>query len=171
MPPKKDNKMDEDVANVISELQNQLVKMRVELDLLQSSQSTPRVQTESQQGESIDILHSIIQHSPESSKTIPNFDPQSTTGLTPKQWIDVVENVSKMFKWNDTFTILQASSKLKEAAKYWFDTVRTTINSWKDFKKEFIASFPTVIAETDTDEDIRNIRTAEAVSDAATGQQ
>lgn len=72
---------------------------------------------------------------------IPIFEPGKISCVTATQWVQKVNSVAEAYAWDDPMIILQAVSKLKGAARSWYDS--TTIATWLEMQRQIIISFPT----------------------------
>lgn len=81
---------------------------------------------------------------------LPEFNlSEDLSGLTAKQFVDRVNNLKEMFGWNDRLILLATATKLKGAAKLWFDSQMQVNHSWEKCSYKLMIAFPSIVNEAD----------------------
>lgn len=78
---------------------------------------------------------------------IPELSPSPSSVLTTQQWLTHVENLSHAYQWDDKSTLLYATLRLGEAAKYWHLSRDIRNDSWQKFKLDLLVGFPSSFDE------------------------
>ncbi|XP_062544504.1 uncharacterized protein LOC134211551 [Armigeres subalbatus] len=85
-------------------------------------------------------------HPDDVKKLVPLFNPDETTS---NLWLDVLENLKKIYAWPDSSVLHYAVTRLGEVPRLWYEAVRVKIASWEDFKTELRKGFPNIVDEAD----------------------
>lgn len=80
---------------------------------------------------------------------IPAFNPSRGNGMAAEEWVNMVDNISHMYDWDDRSTLFYASLRLEEAASQWLAAQRGHITSWTQFKTSLVMDFPSSTDESD----------------------
>lgn len=83
----------------------------------------------------------------EVSSLIPEFSPGMPGSLAAAEWCDIVDGVQRIYNLSDQRTMLYASLRLKNAARFWYQTVQHQIIQWSELKRLLIEHFPSPIDE------------------------
>ncbi|KAG7309482.1 hypothetical protein JYU34_005450 [Plutella xylostella] len=78
-----------------------------------------------------------------SANALPEFDPTNKE-QTVDNWINKVEECSKLYQWNETQLLHYALPKLTGVAKIWYQGLPSLSYSWSEWKEKLIKTFPTV---------------------------
>lgn len=62
--------------------------------------------------------------------------------MTAAQWSKKVEDIAHVYEWDDKTLLFYVVSKLKGAARHWYDSVAEVVASWEEFKLRLCNSFP-----------------------------
>lgn len=74
--------------------------------------------------------------------SLPPFNPEDAT-LTIETWCTKVEELRRMYRWNEQTTIHFALTKLRGLASTWYKSLPTINFSWEEWKSKLIQAFPT----------------------------
>lgn len=77
---------------------------------------------------------------PDLSKVITIFNGESDS-LGPDNWIGNIETSARLNRWPNSYVLETARAHLRGPALNWYKSKQQVINTWEDFKKEFIKSF------------------------------
>lgn len=80
---------------------------------------------------------------------LPEFDPAKTNKLTADQWIEKLESLATLYDWDEKALLFFATSKLRGAARFWYDSTTDTVTTWGDFSCELRRSFPSNFDQAD----------------------
>ncbi|XP_077558020.1 uncharacterized protein LOC144173494 [Haemaphysalis longicornis] len=63
----------------------------------------------------------------------------------PEDWLEQVERVRLFNRWEDAETPRQLFFYLEDSARIWFENNEASLESWNDFRTQFLATFTTVV--------------------------
>lgn len=80
---------------------------------------------------------------------IPEFDLGVRTSLTVSMWIMTVEQVVKSYQCSGDIALLQAVSKLRGAARTYYDTFGIEVNNGENFQRAVTKTFLSALDKAD----------------------
>lgn len=103
-------------------------------------------------------VHNVNLRPKDIADIIPIFDPSKTSSLTATLWIERVRSIANTYDWGDATTVLHAATKLRGAARTWYNNTVENLTDWETFKDALINGFPTVINEADVHFELAAVR-------------
>ncbi|XP_059607533.1 uncharacterized protein LOC132255488 [Phlebotomus argentipes] len=73
---------------------------------------------------------------------IREFNPAKNPDLYASEWINEIELLGIIHKWEPYHLLLYASMRLSGVARTWYEYSLDSISDWDDFKQELINNFP-----------------------------
>lgn len=77
---------------------------------------------------------------------VPEFCPEK---VTVDKWLRKIENLKRVYNWEDRAVLHYATVRLGSAPKIWYEGVEENINGWIEFKQQISRAFPSRIDEVD----------------------
>ncbi|XP_055905956.1 uncharacterized protein LOC129941366 [Eupeodes corollae] len=87
-------------------------------------------------------VHKIQCSIREIADTIPSFSPSDITSMSAEAWVTRVENLRKVYEWEEKLLLMAAASKLIGPAKFWWDTLQESTISWEQLASGLKLNFP-----------------------------
>lgn len=72
---------------------------------------------------------------------IPQFSP-GDPNLTSTKWLDKIEQLAQINRWDDSVKIYHMQSRLKGLARTWYEHLTTYAYTWEEWKRLIIRTFP-----------------------------
>ncbi|XP_077553458.1 uncharacterized protein LOC144168325 [Haemaphysalis longicornis] len=63
----------------------------------------------------------------------------------PEDWLEQVERVRLFNRWEDAETLRQLLFYLQDSARIWFKNHESSLETWNDFRTQFLTTFTTVV--------------------------
>ncbi|XP_055691940.1 uncharacterized protein LOC129794986 [Lutzomyia longipalpis] len=76
---------------------------------------------------------------------IREFNPSKNRDLYANEWIQSIEQLGRVYRWDPYHLLLYASMRLTGIARLWYDYSLELISNWEDFKRELLKNFPRTI--------------------------
>lgn len=85
----------------------------------------------------------------EAANALPEFDPICSDMTTIENWVQRADRLKRIFNWSDALIILASATRLKGAARLWYDRSLELGATWIDFCNEIVRKFHVEMNETD----------------------
>ncbi|XP_036325107.1 uncharacterized protein K02A2.6-like [Rhagoletis pomonella] len=85
----------------------------------------------------------------EIAETIPDFDPTNDSSITVEQFVDRVNGAISAYKWEEKCLLLTVYSRLKGAAKLWFNSADKLYSNWNELSQSLCEEFSCIPDEAD----------------------
>uniref|UniRef100_A0A1B0CR36 Retrotransposon gag domain-containing protein n=1 Tax=Lutzomyia longipalpis TaxID=7200 RepID=A0A1B0CR36_LUTLO len=80
---------------------------------------------------------------------IPEFNPSKFRDLYANEWINDVETLGRIHKWDNPRLLLYATMRLGGIARVWYEYSLEGITCWDDFKWDLLSNFPRTVEAAD----------------------
>lgn len=100
------------------------------------------VQCSSQNAEPGKIFDDSIKLSPRDvADLLSDFDPSDRDCVSVQRWVDMCENIQRIYNISDFIMLYASVRKLKGNANLWYQSVSGSVGNWYEFRKEIVREF------------------------------